>query len=356
MLLQIDVWAQTAGLGHVTRQIALMRALIHRRLTDTTHIAFFVDADVAIQQTVANAGMKFFVRPTQLEQAAQAMQRRWRARPPDLFVLDSVAYDRVPAVAALLEQENIVSLAVIDDPLNRAVNADLVVNPLPTLTNAPPPLSAARAKKMTAPKYLLGKDFFILAPEFAEWHGRPRSFPERATRAFAFFGGADGNNFTPIFFDVAQQLHDIEWTLLIGALYPHTQWALQALRERKLPITPVFGIPSMGQIFSETDLALVAAGNTLVEAAAAGAPAIAFAQNEIQMENANYFAKTCQLPCLGLYNTFGANETINAIRSLSENRAARAELSRALKMQIDGRAAMRVAEAVAAYCARQNGA
>ncbi len=347
MSLRIDVWVQTAGLGHVTRQIAFARTLIALGLSGREDIRFFADENRAVQELISKNGFKVHERSMDLNGASAQVQKLWKEDLPDVFVLDSVDHDRELALSPLLERVEVVSLVVLDDPANRAANADIVVNPLPFLRQAPAARDGNAEITRREQLYLVGKDFVMLAPEFAQWRAHTRRFDPRARRAFAFFGGADGNNFTPIFFDSVERLKGLDWTMLIGALYPHADWALQEIRRRQLPITPVLNVPDMARVFYETDLALVAAGNTLVEAAAVGTPTIAFAQNEIQLEQANYFVETCGLPCLGLYGTFGAQQVTRAVQNLSEDCAARVRLGAQLMREIDGRGAERVAHAVA---------
>lgn len=306
-------------------------------------IHFVIDHSEAVRRVVEEGGFAFSVRADDLTDATDALLKDWTSNPPDLFVLDSVDHDRNATVSRLLNQAGIVSLAIVDDPANRSVCADVVVNPLPGLSQAPK-LSNAEVCAHRETSYLLGKDYIILAPEFAARHAQPREIRERAAHAFAFFGGADGNNFTPIFFDAVEKIKNLEWTLLIGSLYPHAAWARQEIARRQLPIRPVEQIPDMAQAFFDTDLALVAAGNTLIEAAAVGTPMLAFGQNEIQVENARFFVERCGLPCLGLYGEFGAAELTVGVTRWRDDGAARRALSACLKREIDGRGAERVVE------------
>ncbi len=347
--MRVDIWVQSAGLGHVRRQLAMARWLMQLNFAQRKEIHFFTDANQGVRQTVESNEFAASVCPADLSEASALVRAAWANDKPDLFILDSVDYDQHPAVTELLNDSRVTGTAIYDAPNNRASDAPIAINVFPALADtAPPPLQDTQ--------YLLGKDYFILAPEFSEYHARPRPVTASVQHAFAFFGGVDGNHFTPTFFDAVAQVDGIQWTLLMGVLYPHREWALAEIQRRSLPIQPIFELDDMARAFYDCDLALVAAGNTLVEAAAVGAPTIAFGQNEIQYENARYFERTCAAPCLGLYGTFGAHETANAIRQLANDHIQRAKVSTQLKRAVDGQGAVRVIETITAYMRHKKGA
>ena len=335
----IEIWAECDGLGHITRQINLARELQTRPALQDGQIRFVVDAQPALQHLVRASGFPLVVRPGPLAEARAFMAARWQAQPPDIFILDSVRQDQDPHVAPLLRQPGVYSLAVIDDPRQRRVAADLVVNALPSLSGVPSPRPLDTV-------YCLGKDYFILAPEFSAGHAQARSIRPVAQQGFIFFGGLDGNDFTSLALDAIARLEGMAWTLLVGALYAGAAAVEARVRRAGLPVRVVRQVPDMAQLLSEVDVALLAGGNSLIEAAALGTPTVAGCQNDIQYENARFFADRCGLPCLGRPGEFDAQAIRQAVQGLVRAADWRQALSQSLKREIDGQGARRVADAL----------
>lgn len=339
--IQIEVWVQTAGLGHVTRELNFLKTLQQSETSHTFQFHFFCDENKAIQSQIAENGFSCTTLPNNLDNASQIVEERWRTDAPDIFILDTVDYDQNLSVKGLLENKQVLTCAVIDDPLNRIVDADIVLNPHPALSDSLPPVE-------NKAQFLLGKDYFILAPEFAEYHARERFIDKECKNGFAFFGGLDGNDFTLDFLTAIEAGTTIRWKCLIGPLYEKRERALAVVREKQLPVEIVEAIPSVADALFQADIAVIAAGNTLVEAAAVGTPCMALSQNEIQDENAQYFVRTANLPALGMPQQFTTAQLNNAIADFAALPEKRRELSQRLKAQVDGLGGERVAQVLLA--------
>jgi spore coat polysaccharide biosynthesis predicted glycosyltransferase SpsG len=338
-MMVIEIWAQNAGLGHITRQLNLARALQNQRALDHAQIRFIVDQEQQLHQLVRAAGYPLIERSEPLAETSAIVMARWQTDPPDIFILDSVDYDQHPALVPLLNYPGVYSVAVIDDPAPRAVAADLVINALPGLSEAGRPASGRTT-------YCLGKDYFILASGFSSAHAQQREIRRECRQGFIFFGGLDGNDFTALALDALAGVPGIAWTLLVGSLYSRRERVIERLKREAPPIRLVQQVPDMVRQLMEADVALLAAGNTLVEAAATGTPTVALCQNATQHANARYFADRCGLPCLGEAGDFDAQQMRRAILELTANSTQRWTLSRALKHEIDGLGGMRVARAL----------
>jgi spore coat polysaccharide biosynthesis predicted glycosyltransferase SpsG len=346
--MKIDIWVQSAGIGHVTRQVNFVQQLLANELTSQAEILFYTDDTPGIQGILDENGLAYEVRPADMRAAADFVLNHWSANPPDIFVLDTVDHDRNPPIAALLQSTALVSVAVIDDPFNRAVKADLVVNPLPTLTNAPPPVSDNT-------RYLLGKDYFIQAPEFAAGHSVSRDFSAPARNGFAFFGGQDGWNLSGMFLKSVPMIVGVNWVLQLGPLYPYASYLQEEIIAKQLPVEITRRSASFAQTLSQADVVVAAGGNTLIDAATVGTPTVVICQNAIQRVNASYFVEQCGLPCLGELGDFTAQQLADAINHLVASRPLRQQLSDRFKATVDGQGAQRVAQELADVCQRKLG-
>jgi spore coat polysaccharide biosynthesis predicted glycosyltransferase SpsG len=318
---------------------------------------FLVDSTPAASEFVTNAGFSPVLRPRDPTDAARWLGENWSANLPSLFNVDSVRDDTNPDVGKLWSTEGLKSFVVMDDIQDRDVPAGLTLNALP----------GEMRRSSYSGKRLRGAEYLIQDPAFAEYHEQERATPETARTGFAFFGGADGNDFTSVFLDVMEAgAFGVDWTLLIGAMHPNPAPALERISSGGLPIKVVRRVPTLAEEFWKADIAVINSGNTLAEAAAVGTPAICFSQLDIQADNAGYFAKRAGVVALGgagaefphplppEYKTLetrsvAAASLADALSKLIPDFDARSTMRKRLMQLVDGRGAERVAEILRDY-------
>jgi spore coat polysaccharide biosynthesis predicted glycosyltransferase SpsG len=291
---------------------------------------------------VERAGFRYDVRDREPAAAMRKLAKEWQASAPDVFVLDSVDQDKIPESAALLGNEKVYSVVVIDDPADRDVACDLLINALPSI-----PSRCGKSDGLSAFR-ISGTEHLILPDDFAAERARAqRSVNRDCARGFAFFGGADLEDFTRDFIDAAANSRSsIEWTLLLGPSYVHADEVLQKVSGNRL-IRVQRHLPSMARVFSDSDIAVIAAGNTLAECAAAGTPLIALSQNEVQLANANFFEEACAVINLGRKRAGLADELRQSVEALAADPDRRAKMSKCLSARVDGLGAERIAKIIA---------
>jgi spore coat polysaccharide biosynthesis predicted glycosyltransferase SpsG len=338
----VDIWVESAGLGHVTRQLNLWRAL-ERNCGSGLSPRFLIDDHPATAEAVSREGLSFDVRSTDLSAAFAALANEWRESPPAAFVLDSVNHDQVPESALVLNDPRVYSVVVIDDPNDRSVDCDLLINALPSI-----PASSTRNSAGT--RKLSGTEYLILASDFAEVRSRSeaRTFQE-CNRGFAFFGGADLEDFGSLFLDAISTPFPVkEWTLLLGPAYSNADRVSERVARDYPHVNVVRQVKNMAQSLLQADLAVLAAGNTLAEAAAVGTPSIVFSQNNVQEENAAFFSRTCGVVNIGRRGHATPEMLGSAVSDLASDSDRRRIISKALMQTVDSRGAARVAEIIAA--------
>jgi spore coat polysaccharide biosynthesis predicted glycosyltransferase SpsG len=326
------------GMGHVSRQLNLVRALRSHGKFERAHIEFFTDDNPAVISAVETAGFKRNAVPAGGDEAAQRIAERWETDLPDIFVLDSADLYKSPGTARLFSR-SITSVAVTDDPERTASEASVVVNALP--------IFQPEIVNVGNTRYCYGIDFFILESRFGELHVHDKNIAEVCKSGFAFFGGADLENFTRTFVQATASIGSIEWTCLLGAQYVNPSEARAFADSLGVRVNWTERVPDMARQLFDADVAVLAGGNTLIEAAAVGLPAVVLCQNEIQRRNGSFFEETCGLPCLGLKHEFDSARLAAAISELAQDAATRKRISRALKKIVDGRGAERVAGIIA---------
>lgn len=339
--MRIDIWVQSAGLGHVTRQINLMGHLHERQDLLGVKPRFIVDANPATREAVARAGFDFVERDADDAAAFRALATEWGTSKPAAFILDSVDQDLNQNAHLVLADAGVFSVVIIDDPEDRDVECDLLINALPT--------SRPAAKKTKAKRAVRGVEYLILPAEYAAAREKnARRDLAECVSGFAFFGGADLEDFTSVFLHAIEKESPVkQWTLLAGPSYRNADKAAQRITERGLPVTMVRHVDSMRSALASAHVAVLAAGNTLSEAAAVGTPAIALSQNPVQADNAAFFAREAGVLDLGRLADDSGAKLASALKQLAGSAERRRTMSEKMMAVVDGLGGRRIAELLA---------
>lgn len=130
---------------------------------------------------------------------------------------------------------------------------------------------------------MLGPDYALLQPEYAELH--PRVPPREGTvrRVLVFFGGADADNLTgraiAAFLSLGQG--DVALDVVINPASPHAA-SIRRQVERYQQITLHEGLPSLAPLMVQADLAIGAGGATSWERCCLGLPTLVITLAENQ--------------------------------------------------------------------------
>jgi UDP-2,4-diacetamido-2,4,6-trideoxy-beta-L-altropyranose hydrolase len=126
---------------------------------------------------------------------------------------------------------------------------------------------------------LIGPQYALLRPEFAQWRGYSLQRREQAqlTQLLISMGGVDKDNVTGRVLQVLQSCklpEDLRITVVMG---PHAPWLdeVRALSARMLwPTQVLVGVSNMAHLMAESDLAIGAAGSTSWERCCLGLPTL----------------------------------------------------------------------------------
>lgn len=282
------------------------------------------------------AGHEFVVRNADLSHAFAELRESWSESKPAMFILDSVDQDKNAGAAAVLNYPGVYSFVIVDDPEDRDVRCDLLMNALPG--------NSARAKTL-ARQFIRGTEFLILPLEYEQVRERAaRRKIGECRHGFAFFGGSDPENLTGVFLDMVAKGSTVrEWLLLLGPANPFADEALNRVKSESLPLRCERYVPSMAETLLDADLAILAAGNTVSEAAAVGTPVIALSHHGIQKENAEFYAASGGVVDLGLRSPELAEQLASRVTEIASSQQRRTEMSKALLAVVDGQGGRRVA-------------
>jgi len=246
------------GLGHLIRCLALAQAAAARGAQPR----FLVRADEGALAVVTGAGFPVEVLAPDAPDAPAVLAA---ATPGSWVVLDG--YELPADLGTELRRQCRHVLRVIDG--HAAGEADLFVN---ANLHAPPPPS---------PRHLFGPRFALLRPEFAAARAAERMQRPGPLGLLVMFGGSDVAGLTARVLAWLGQHAERLPALVITAVLGPAASAAAATAARlaavacRVPSRVLVAPPAMAEVMAEADLAITAAGGSVLELCALGVPALA---------------------------------------------------------------------------------
>jgi spore coat polysaccharide biosynthesis predicted glycosyltransferase SpsG len=187
----------------------------------------------------------------------------------------------VPATLALLRRQGLRVASMSDQYDRMALPAEVIFNTCPAQ-------EASWYAGDDATRYRLGTPYYLLPVAFRPFVERPKVFRAEQPKVLLFFGGNDHRGFTEPALAALAPLRDrIRVEAIVGAATPDGGAVAERLAAQG--VAAHFGLPDVAPVLADADLALLASGNTLFDAAALGLPAIAFSTRVRQRITAQHF-------------------------------------------------------------------
>lgn len=325
----------TIGLGHLRRCRQIARALRDAGCESLLLTRATALPDVAGPWSVLPV-------PAHLEPAAEPA---WVARAAGEHNCAAVLVDHygwsLPMLTAL--RNGCSYVALLDDGQLLASPANLVVNGA---------VAAADLPYEPAPhqRLLLGPQYLPLAEEYAGIPPRPGTGPVR--RVVISLGGADPLAITPLALRAVMSAAPREAAVQVvtGPYFSPACSEQVVVTAAAWPgrVQVILAPDSLRDLLVYADLAVIAGGGTVYEAAAAGCPAVGVGVAQNQRPNLAGMARAGTLRDAGWAGDGDLGTRIGAlVAELAERPADRAAMARAGQTLVDGRGARRlVSEAI----------
>ena len=315
------------GLGHVRRCLALARALA----ASGSDVRFRIAGDAG---ALADAG--FAARSVTAPQDLADALDEARALGARVIVVDSYTL-ATPYFRALVDAG--LRVVAIDDPAERELPVDIVVNPSATSTRP-------RYRGAPQTRYLLGPGYAMLQPEFAQPVERDATGPVR--RVLLTIGGGDPTGLTALLVRAATAcLAGIELHVVVGRWFA-AQAELRALATGSGGAVVLHEQPrDMRRLMLAADVAISGGGQTTFELAATGVPTVAIRLADNQTLTLETLETAGALVCAGDANDPELAAGVTAtLATLIKDGDRRGDMSRRARTAVDGRGALRVAAEV----------
>lgn len=196
---------------------------------------------------------------------------------------------------------------------------------------------------------LLGPIYAPLREQFVEISRR--EFATECDNILLTVGGGDQLGMLVKFVERinnCKELKNVDFHVIVGGL-PQNQDKLVELAKDTRNVFIHRDVSNMAGLMRSCDLAVSAAGTTLLELASLGVPTICFTVADNQKYDGEYFAKNKQMTFVG-DATKNVEEvitnTIENIKELVDNRKLRKDMAKACSTITDGQGALRIAKAI----------
>jgi len=211
---------------------------------------------------------------------------------------------------------HVCKLMVIDDLANRSHDCDLLLDQNYYRDQDQRYLGLVPEKCVT----LLGPEYVLLRPEFAETKQRIRVRNGSVQRILVFFGGSDSTNQTQKALEALRLLErpDIEVDVVVGSTNPNRN-TIQALCDELPNVTFHCQVSNMAELILNADLAIGAGGAAMWERCYLGLPTITVVFAANQESTTEDVARLGAIEYLGWSDQLDASDYANCLKRLIGN-------------------------------------
>lgn len=321
------------GMGHITRDSDLADAL-HGRFG--AEILFITRDTSSSLEMLRARGFSVVSFPSDFTntQEHRFVLEVVAVKKPALFILDMLdAYRDLPFLASL--KKHAVMLGCIADNADffDILPADFVVNGNPC---------QLRHSYKVRDKYLLGPQYFILAPVFLKLHNQQYTVKKKPQRVTITLGGSDHNN---LIFKVLGALKDelalFDVTVVVGPAFGKDMELHDFVAREKLQVMVKRNVLLAPLLFA-SDIVITAGGNTLFERLVLGVPGITINQLPMQQDISACFAADEATINIGMGVDAVPSEILRVFRVLASDSTLRQRMSEKGKSLVDGLGVQRI--------------
>lgn len=328
--------ASTAlGTGHVMRCLALAQAW-----QDEGGRCVFVMAESSPGVEMRVRSEKFGISPlgvspashedaTRLVELACAHRANW-------IVVDGYRFD--VEYQRTLKAAGVKILVVDDGGQCGGYCADLVLDQNLDASDTP------YKNRETYTHLMLGTSYVLLRREFLEWRKWERETSTLSPRLLVTIGGTDPEGLTGRLVEALANiaLPDLAITVVVGRSNSSLIKLQQFVEMTASKVDLVHDPPSMPELMSQSDLAVICAGGTVWELLYMGCATLSYARDEVQGKIIAGLHGIGALHNLGSVNKFEISELRAAIAELTVSRRRRDEMARIGREVVDGEGTRRV--------------
>lgn len=322
------------GTGHVMRCLTLADSMGRRGAASS----FMCREDAGhLNALIRSRGYETYTLPSGTSDLEASLRQLAQIR-PDWVVVDHYALGKAWESAVRQHADRIFA---IDDLADRDHDCDLLLDQ--NLYEGVQQRYAARVPGHC--RQLIGPDYALLRPEFAQFRSRVTRSSRPVSRLLVNFGGADSTNETARIYTILDELvpATVSVQVVIGPSNPHGE-QLRALLSSRSAATLHIGTDRMAELMSEADAFIGAGGSTTWERFCLGLPSMVIAVAENQVPTSRYLSKLGAIDYIGRGSELTAGTLRDALSRFLSDHEGRSRMAELGMQLVDGRGTERVSQ------------
>ncbi|MFA6217292.1 MAG: hypothetical protein WDL87_06550 [Candidatus Omnitrophota bacterium] len=316
------------GLGHLSRCRSLMLGFLN--LTKC-HFTIETNNKDVVRKFIPDIDYDIYVRRNSPKEA------RFDMAIADLLTIDQKEAKHIKGLSGMT--------VCIDDEGPGLNGQDYLIRP--NLLGLP------KTPGIPSDKYLTGRDYIIMHPDFAALAFKKNKISAKVKKVLVCFGGSDSGNLMLRVVPLLKKLkHSIKFHVILGAAVAQVGKITSILKNDARFIISR-NIAHIADALSQADVAFLSAGTLLYEACCLGVPALVVSQNEQQEKEARIFDTAGAVVSLGMHSDVSDERIVHAAEELLENYPMRKNMAYKGKNLIASNGTVRIASRLLAYLKRE---
>lgn len=330
------------GIGHVMRCLT-----VAEELQALGREVCFVLADKNMVGILQDRGLDCLVLHTDytcMESELDILSDLVRKHCPELMLIDSyyVTEEYFRQVSRLVKTAYMDDMGICSDFVELLINYNIYAS-----------REMYKVKEGSEVRFLLGSAY---APLRKEFRNNENVKPKTVKNVFISTGGSDKYNLAGTILECVlkdEKLKEFTYHVICGKMNIHAE-ALKKLEEQCSNVCIHQNVTNMAEIMQKCELAISAAGSTMYELAALSIPIITFSFAENQKTAVKTFESKNAAVSVGDYTDSDKKDfqmrITDAIKDLCKDGKKRSEMAANAHRMVDGRGAIRIAQALTECC------
>ncbi len=326
-VLIITIGGHEIGMGHVMRCLSLANLLRSEKASVSFCLKNGYDSEECLS-TVSNKVKSegFYVRYLE-----DKIDKIFDEERPDVLFIDFPHHVSRSEYGDNAKKRGIANI-VFDDMLLNGETADVVINPSLVITKQP---------RVNSQSFYTGGEYTVINGSFHDKPFHLRKIRKDVKNILITMGGSDPTRQTEkILSSLIENNIDANIDVVIGMAYKGK------FTVHSSQFTVHHDVKNMAELMAKADMAFVAGGITLYEAASIGLPVIVIAQDKYQEMAAMEFQKRGFGEYLGFFSDVTKDMVSESFKELLNDYDRRKKMSDIGRKIVDGKGVYRVAEII----------
>ena len=266
----------TIGMGHIYQSITLADAL-SKQLHSRANIFFMTKSEQRVIARISESGYNVCRYP-----GDNSILNALKNEKPDRIIFDKINVG--PVLAKRIKDTIDAKLIIFTNLTTANQYADVTI-----LADIGSNFKNICDKdEITGKVHFWGPKYWLLRPEFYEYHKKPKDPLVRIEKIMLIFGGADSSNLTTIVLsELLRMGSTFRLIVVLGAAFGHHEELNTTLSENRITkstVQIVDNLANVAEIMYKNDVVFASPGLSFFEALLVGTPVLGFHQNALQRD------------------------------------------------------------------------